>query len=58
MWTKEILGDDDSFGQEGSPTKVVEIWRPELKKEGKVATGSSEELVDMLYSELKHLGVA
>lgn len=59
VWTKEdIGGDDDSFGQEGSPTKVVEIWRPELKKEGKVATGSSEELVDMLYSELKHLGVA
>ncbi len=58
VWTKnDIGGDDVQFGQDGSPTKVVEIWRPEIKKEGKTFTGESDELVELLIQELKKLGV-
>jgi electron transfer flavoprotein beta subunit len=58
-WTKQDIGGNDAqFGQDGSPTKVVEIWRPEIKKEGKIVTGEPDELAEILFQELKKLGVA
>ncbi|HOC03359.1 MAG TPA: electron transfer flavoprotein subunit beta/FixA family protein [bacterium] len=54
----DIGGDDAQYGQDGSPTKVVEIWRPEIKKEGKTYTGEPDELVEIMVQELKKLGVA
>lgn len=59
VWTKKDIGGDESqYGQDGSPTKVVEIWRPEIKKEGKIVKGEPDELADVIYQELKKLGVA
>ncbi|MCM8814850.1 MAG: electron transfer flavoprotein subunit beta/FixA family protein [Candidatus Omnitrophica bacterium] len=59
VWTKNDIGGDElQFGQDGSPTKVVEIWRPEIKKEGKIVKGEPEELAETIYQELKKLGVA
>jgi electron transfer flavoprotein beta subunit len=58
VWTKENLGgEEESYGQDGSPTRVVEIWRPEMKKEGRVITGEPAEVASILYQELKKLGV-
>lgn len=58
VWTKNDIGGQESqFGQDGSPTKVVEIWRPEIKKEGKVVQGEPDELAQVIYDELKKLGV-
>lgn len=59
VWTKNDIGGDElQFGQDGSPTKVVEIWRPEIKKEGKIVKGEPEEMAETIYQELKKLGVA
>ncbi|HPO52587.1 MAG TPA: electron transfer flavoprotein subunit beta/FixA family protein [bacterium] len=54
----DIGGNDTQYGQDGSPTKVVEIWRPEIKKEGKVISGEPDELAEAIYQELKKLGAA
>ncbi len=59
VWTKQDIGGNDlQYGQDGSPTKVVEIWRPEIKKEGKIVKGEPDELAEAIYQELKRLGVA
>jgi len=59
VWTKQhIGGNDNQYGQDGSPTKVVEIWHPEIKKEGRIVKGEPDELAEILFQELKKLGVA
>lgn len=53
----DLAGDAAQFGQDGSPTRVVECWHPDLKKEGRTIQGEPEELADALFGELKKLGV-
>jgi len=53
----DLNGDEKNFGQDGSPTQVVECWKPEIKKEGKILKDKPEVLVENLYIELKKLGV-
>ncbi len=52
----DIGGNDAQYGQDGSPTKVMEIWRPEIKKEGKIFSGEVDNLVEIIIQELKNLG--
>ncbi len=57
-WTAaELNGDETKYGQDGSPTRVVECWRPSLQKNGRVVQGEPEEVTDVLYGELKQMGV-
>ena len=48
--------DEDNIGLNGSPTQVIKIFSPELKKEGEKHELSPEELVEILYNKLKELG--
>ena len=57
VWTADDLElDEDIIGLNGSPTQVIKIFSPEIKKEGEKYELSSEELVEILYSKLKELG--
>ncbi|MCK4312143.1 MAG: electron transfer flavoprotein subunit beta/FixA family protein [Candidatus Cloacimonetes bacterium] len=57
VWTADDLElDEDIIGLNGSPTQVIKIFSPEIKKEGEKFELSSEELVEILYSKLKELG--
>jgi len=53
---EQIEGDEKFFGQDGSPTRVVEVWTQELKKEGKVIEGEPEDLAEEIIKQLKELG--
>jgi len=58
VWTTgELEGELNRFGQEGSPTRVVDCWHPEMKQEGKVVKGEVDTLVETLYAQLKQIGV-
>ena len=57
VWTADDLGlDEKEIGLNGSPTQVVKIFSPELKKDGEKYELPSEELADILYKKLKELG--
>ncbi|MCK4654858.1 MAG: electron transfer flavoprotein subunit beta/FixA family protein [Candidatus Cloacimonetes bacterium] len=57
VWTADDLGlDENIIGLNGSPTQVIKIFSPEIKKEGEKYELSSEALVEILYSKLKELG--
>jgi electron transfer flavoprotein beta subunit len=57
VWTADDLGlDENIIGLNGSPTQVVKIFSPDLKKGGEKHELPAEELVDILYSKLKELG--
>ncbi len=57
IWTAENLGlDENLIGLNGSPTQVVKIFSPDLKKGGEKFELPTEELVDILYNKLKELG--
>ena len=53
----DIEGEKCNYGQEGSPTRVVEVWTEHMQKEGKKVEGEPEKLVEVLLNELKNLGV-
>ncbi|HOV21243.1 MAG TPA: electron transfer flavoprotein subunit beta/FixA family protein [Candidatus Ratteibacteria bacterium] len=56
--TADQLGEDERFfGQDGSPTRVIDVWTPEIKKEGKKIEGEPEYLTDEIIKQLKTLGV-
>jgi len=58
-WTADDIGADPAkVGHDGSPTWVVECWRPNLKKEGRILQGKPQELAVELFHELKKLGAA
>lgn len=57
IWNADDLGlDENIIGLNGSPTQVVKIFSPELKKGGEKYELPTEELVDILYNKLKELG--
>lgn len=53
----EVEGEKCNYGQDGSPTRVVDVWTEQMQKEGKKVEGEVEELADALFNELKNLGV-
>ncbi len=58
VWNAEHFKDDESmFGQDGSPTRVIDVWTQTIKKEGRKIEGEPEKLVDEIINELKKLGV-
>jgi len=57
VWSAEDLQlDENIIGLNGSPTQVVKIFSPELRKEGEKYELPSEELVEILINKLKELG--
>lgn len=58
VWTSDDLkGEDNNFGQDGSPTRVIDVWTQTIKKEGRIVKGKVEELVEEILKELKKIGV-
>lgn len=58
VWTsKDLNVDEGRIGLNGSPTKVLKIFPPEIKGERKMLQGSLEEQIDSLIAELKGLGI-
>ncbi|MCX8082350.1 MAG: electron transfer flavoprotein subunit beta/FixA family protein [bacterium] len=58
VWkSADIEGDASSYGQDGSPTRVVDVWTEHMKKEGRKVEGDTEKVVDEIFNELKRLGV-
>jgi len=56
-WNADDLHlDEDNIGLNGSPTQVIKIFSPELKKDGEKHELKPEELVEILYKKLKELG--
>ena len=56
-WNADDLQlDEDSIGLNGSPTQVIKIFSPEIKKDGEKYELPPEELVEILYNKLKDLG--
>ncbi|HPR17505.1 MAG TPA: electron transfer flavoprotein subunit beta/FixA family protein [Candidatus Cloacimonadota bacterium] len=55
--TASDLGlNENEIGLNGSPTQVVKIFSPDLKKDGEKYELPSEELAEILYQKLKELG--
>ncbi len=52
-----VEGEVCYFGQDGSPTRVVDVWTAHMQKEGRKVEGEPEALADELVKELKNLGV-
>ncbi|MGB9677874.1 MAG: electron transfer flavoprotein subunit beta/FixA family protein, partial [Candidatus Ratteibacteria bacterium] len=58
VWNAENLGGNDSlFGQDGSPTRVIDVWTQTIKKEGRKIEGEPEKLAEEIINELKKIGV-
>ncbi|MCD4797226.1 MAG: electron transfer flavoprotein subunit beta/FixA family protein [Candidatus Cloacimonetes bacterium] len=56
-WTASDLElDENIVGLNGSPTQVIKIFSPDLKKNGEKYELPSEELVEILSNKLKELG--
>lgn len=57
IWNAEDLDlDENIIGLNGSPTQVVKIFSPELKKGGDKYELPADDLVDILFNKLKELG--
>ena len=57
VWNADDLNlDENIIGLNGSPTQVIKIFSPELRKEGEKHELPAEELVDILLAKLKELG--
>lgn len=53
----DVEGEACYYGQDGSPTRVVDVWTAQMQKEGRKIEGEPEGLADALVKELKNLGV-
>lgn len=54
VWGLESLGGDSkSYGQQSSPTQVIRIFKPEVRRSGEIFTGTVEEQVKALTQRLK-----
>lgn len=47
---------ENEIGLNGSPTQVVKIFSPDLKKDGDIYELPADELAEILYKKLKELG--
>ncbi len=52
---EDIKAEEEKVGLKGSPTQVKNIFAPEAKKDRKMLTGSTEEVVDQLVEILKEM---
>jgi electron transfer flavoprotein beta subunit len=58
VWKADDLnGNEEFFGQDGSPTRVIDVWTQIIKKEGRKIEGEPEKLADEIINELKKIGV-
>ena len=58
IWDNSVLSlDQDDLGLNGSYTKVIKIFSPDIKHEVKIIEGSSQEQVEGLYKALKEISV-
>lgn len=59
VWKPDDIGADRSqIGLDGSPTRVIHIFTPEIRRQGEILDGDSpDEIVDKLYQKLKESGV-
>ena len=56
IWGLEDIGaDEERCGLKGSPTEVVRIFTPEIRKQGQVFEGPVEEQVKLLVSRLREV---
>ncbi|HNS33054.1 MAG TPA: electron transfer flavoprotein subunit beta/FixA family protein [bacterium] len=53
----DMEGEKCNYGQDGSPTRVVDVWTEHIEKAGRKVEGETEELAVTLLNELKNLGV-
>jgi electron transfer flavoprotein beta subunit len=54
VWTAEQLDvEPERLGLGGSPTQVIKVFTPELRRAGEVWHGTTEELAEKLYERLK-----
>ncbi|MBI5408671.1 MAG: electron transfer flavoprotein subunit beta/FixA family protein [Nitrospirae bacterium] len=53
MGKAEIEADENNIGLKGSPTRVKNIFAPQVKAERKMLAGSPEEQVNLLMEELR-----
>ncbi len=55
-WTSEDIGaDPERLGLPGSPTQVIKIFTPPVRKGGQMIEGDTEEIVDKLSNILKDI---
>ena len=58
IWTiRDLDVDKDMVGLLGSPTQVVDIFMPEMKRRGEILDGEPENVVKLLVEKLRQLGV-
>jgi len=50
----DLKGEKERFGADGSPTWVIKVFRPEVRKQGIILEGNVSEIADKLYQELKN----
>jgi electron transfer flavoprotein beta subunit len=51
--SEDLNLDLEKIGLSGSPTQVVKIFSPELRKKGQILTGATQEVVEKLVSLIK-----
>uniref|UniRef100_A0A7C4YF30 Electron transfer flavoprotein subunit beta/FixA family protein n=1 Tax=candidate division WOR-3 bacterium TaxID=2052148 RepID=A0A7C4YF30_UNCW3 len=54
---KELNVDENRIGEKGSPTQVVKVFSPELKKEGIIFENEIEKGVDKVIEVLEKMGI-
>lgn len=54
VWNaSDLEGEKERFGADGSPTRVIEVFQPVVRKSGIILDGNISEIADKLYQELK-----
>ena len=54
VWNSpDLEGEKERFGADGSPTRVIEVFRPVIRKSGIILDGNVAEIANKLYQELK-----
>jgi electron transfer flavoprotein beta subunit len=51
--SSQLVVDPSRLGLKGSPTQVIKIFSPEIRKSGVKFEGTTEEVVEKLYKALK-----
>jgi electron transfer flavoprotein beta subunit len=58
VWSAEYLeGNESRYGQDGSPTKVMDVWTEEREKEGEVIEGEPDDMAEKILEDLQKQGV-
>ena len=56
MTADDLQLDENDIGLNGSPTQVIKIFSPDLRKEGEKHELPADELAEILYAKLKEFG--